>query len=395
MENKTVLIIDPIHSANYLSKKLKENNVRSVALFSDMSNITEFNRPGKHLFDRQIHIKEENLDEIILKIDEPIDFVLNGCDQHLSLCEKIAKIITPCQANNPENTQIRESKFHQQEAMKKSGYSNIKQALIKRKEPDYSILSDFHYPVFAKPVNGGGSIGIFKASNLLELAEEIEKAPVMVNFDPIEYYLIQEFVEGREIIIDAFSYEGNHTFSHVFTYQKKDIKNAPVYRTIETLDDSELIEKAIAFATNVLNICEYQNGFSHIELFYTEEGDFKLIELNPRISGASGLPNMMAEVVGLKPQDRLLVEYLKSGIAESSDFKRTNGFAKALLMYGNEEINFSPYESYQSHIIINNTIYNEERAPDLTDLRKIVFVYNVSKDTLERDAYSILSMDTY
>ena len=395
MNKKTILIIDPIHSTAYLSNKLKENNIRTIALFSDMSNIAEFNRPSKQLFDRQIHIKNESIDEIIALISEPVDFVLNGCDQHIHLCEQIANVLTPSLANNDKTSIIRGNKFHQQEAMKNHSFPYIKQVLISRKNPDYDLLKNLTFPVFAKPLNGGGSIGIFKALTIAEFSEKLAQAPEMVNFDPIDYYLVQEYVTGIEIIIDACSYKGIHTFSHVFTYQKNLINGIPVYRTIETLDDITLVNKAIDFAKKVLTACEYENGLSHIELFYTDKGEFRLIELNPRISGASGLPNMMAEAVGFKSQDTLLTEWLTSGQCTSSDFTQRNGFTKALLIYTNEDIDFSVYDSYQTHLTISETPLPSDKTPDLTDLRKIVFLFNKSKNSIEHDADSILNKDLF
>lgn len=395
MNNKTILIVDPIHSAPYLSRKMQEHGVRTVALFSDMSNIAEFNRPAKNLFDKQIHIKDESIETILTMINEPIDFVLNGCDQHVGFCEKIAFALNASLANNPESYLKRESKFFQQEAMKEQGLPHIKQVLMSREAPDFNLLNDFSYPVFAKPANGGGSIGIFKASSFDDFVTKFNQAPRMVNFDPIENYLVQEFVDGTEIIIDAFSHNGNHAFSHVFTYQKKLVKGTPVYRTIETLDDSDLTHQALEFAKGVLNACEYHNGFSHIELFYTSHGDFKLIELNPRISGASGLPNMMADIVGLKSQDSLLAEFLHTGTANSSDFSHQKGVSKSLLIYNHEAMDFSSFESYQSHIDITPIAYNEERAPDLTDLRKIVFVYHEDKQIVEKESELILDKDIF
>lgn len=360
-----------------------------------MSNIAAFNRPSAQLFDRQIHLHHESLDEIIALIDEPIDFVLNGCDQHVPFCEQLASILTPALANNPQTSAIRGNKFQQQEAMKKHHLPYIKQLLISREKPAYDQLQELTFPVFAKPLNGGGSIGIFKALTVADLTHKLAQSPAMVNFEPIDYYLVQEYVTGSEIIIDACSYQGNHSFSHVFTYKKHLINGVPVYRTIETVEDVVLTQAAIDFARKVLMACAYDNGFSHIELFYTDNGEFRLIELNPRISGASGLPNMMAEAVGFKSQDTLLTQYLRSGVCDDSDFGQRNGFAKALLLYTHEAMDFSVYPSYQSHILISDTSLASHKDPDLTDLRKIVFLYHSSKEVIEQDTVAILNKDLF
>src|SRR3990167_965366 len=285
---KTVLLVDPIHSFTYLSKSLKQYGVRSVAVFSDMSLISAFNRPGNHLFDRQIHLHSTDVNDIVASINEPIDFVLNGSDQHLALAEQLMEILTPSLANDINTINMRVSKYHQQQAMQEAGLPATAQWLFDQAHPDYASLQRLTYPVFAKPVNGGGSIGIFKAESADELEKKLKDAPKTVNFEPITHYLIQEYIDAKEVIIDVFSAAGQHYISQVYTYTKTFYRGAPIYRTLQPIEDQDQLEAIVTFCKKSLDACGYRTGFSHIELFQLDTQDFRLIELNPRISGLSG-----------------------------------------------------------------------------------------------------------
>ncbi|WP_299495075.1 ATP-grasp domain-containing protein [uncultured Shewanella sp.] len=392
--NKTLLIIDPLHSNAYFYNKMKNRNIRTIAIFSNLDNIMPFNRPGKNLFDRQICIENEDVDAVIDKIGEKIDFVLNGSDQHLNLCEKISKKITPSLSNDPQTSHYRNDKFSQQELMKKNNFNSIEQILVDMSDLEVIDFSRLSYPVFAKPSNGGGSIGIFKADDPVELKEKLESAPQIVNFDPITHYLVQEYINGDEIIIDAFSHAGNHHIGHIYTYTKSTYKNVPIYRTMSTITHREMLEKASEFTRKVLDCCLVGNGFSHIELFYVRETEqFYLIELNPRISGASGVPNIMAESVNLNTQPDMLSDFLFSGKVEDKPVSNPMGFASSVLMYNHQEVNLESMASVTQLIELSVQKLDVERAPDLTDLRKIVVLAHDQENILKRNEQNIIEMD--
>ncbi|GIB73308.1 ATP-grasp domain-containing protein [Vibrio cholerae] len=392
--SKTILIVDPLHSNGYFFSAMKKKNIRTVALFSNLEKIMPFNRPSKDVFDRQIHINTDDIDNIISQIDEKIDFVLNGSDQHLGLCEKIAYKLTPELSNNPVTSHYRNEKYTQQELMKTNGHNSIKQMLVDVSNILYSDLEKLEYPVFAKPSNGGGSIGIFKANTVEELYQKLVDAPRMVNFDEITHYLVQEFISGEEVIIDTFSHCGLHHIGHVYSYTKSNFMNVPVYRTITSITEPEILSKAEKFALEVLRCCEVDNGFSHIELFYIrEKGEFYLIELNPRISGASGVPNMMAECLNLNSQPDMLAEFLINGEIKRKALIEHNGYSSSVLMYNHEELSLNEVPGFQRLISLSNQKYDTSQAPDLTDLRKIVLLSHENAEVLTKNTNAIIAMD--
>lgn len=392
---KTILLVDPIHSVGFLHERLKEKNIRTIALFSNMDLISEFNRPKSNVFDRQIHISNESLDEILEIINEDVDFVLNGSDQHLEFCETLANKITPKLSNDLNDLYKRKTKFSQQETLDSKKYKKINQVLINRDNPNYEVVNCLKFPVFAKPENGGGSIGIFKAENMLELKKGIEKSPKIVNFDRVDNYLIQDYICGDEVIIDGFSYNGKHYFSNVATYKKKNINGTPVYRTIENINDSKVVDKVLEFTSNILNDIGYKNGFSHTELFLTRDGDLYLIEMNPRISGASGTINIMASISFGRDQVDLLADCLNDINIENNIFDEIISYSKTMLIYNHENIDLSEIQTLNKIISISNTKLDIDRNPDLTDLRKLIVISSKNKKEIDIDENKILSMDIF
>ena len=107
-------------------------------------------------------------------------------------------------------------------------------------------------------------------------------------------YLLQEKIEGDEYFIDVSSYKGEHTVVSVGRY-KKDLSDGTfAYQLVDNLDlESALAMEASVFVVSCLNALNMENGLSHSEVIMTDMG-FRLIELNPRISGMNGFFNYMS-----------------------------------------------------------------------------------------------------
>lgn len=394
---KKILLIDPIHSSKFLSDSLAKNQIKTTALFSNLNDIAEYNRPSKELFDEQIYIDDIDSDLILKLSDTSFDFVINGTDQHLHITESIASKITPSLSNDVNYSHYRADKYYQQECMRKNGYNSIKQIRIDLDHFDDTILKNVKYPVFAKPVNGGGTIGAFKANNKEELIKNLSNAPKVINYEKIKKYLIQEYIDGIEIAVDTFSVNGIHSISHVTKYNKILYKDGPIYISAQIVVDSEMITKCSNFARNVLNACKYENGFAHIELFYLGNDDFYLIELNPRVSGGNGCLNIAAENSKLNTQIDLLVKYLADSKAIARDVSLGSGYSVTLFSYDHAyDYNYLySLESYMMHTVITSLPFVDDRSPNMTDLRSIISLHNSDYKNLCRDIIKIQEIDSF
>jgi biotin carboxylase len=79
-------------------------------------------------------------------------------------------------------------------------------------------------------------------------------------------------------------------------YRKQITNGISLYRYAETVDlENELSRLLIDYVLKVLDAVGVHNGFTHTELFMTDKGP-RLVEVNPRIAGASGFHNLQEKI---------------------------------------------------------------------------------------------------
>ena len=150
-------------------------------------------------------------------------------------------------------------------------------------ESDKFDVEGFRYPLIVKPTDRSGSRGVEKVIDLVQL----EKAIVRAKAESFSHAaIIEEYVTGREVSVEAISYEGRH---HVLQITDKVTTGAPYFVELEHHQPSSLsddiqirIREIVVKALDALHI---QNGASHSELKITDEGDIRVIEIGARMGG--------------------------------------------------------------------------------------------------------------
>ena len=109
--------------------------------------------------------------------------------------------------NNYEDTLITGNKFKACQSLLRNGVNTPRFAVAQEGQvPD---LTGFKYPLIAKPSDGCASAGVMKADNEKELKEAILHAQ---HSSLIKQAIVEEFVSGQEISVDAISWDGKHYF---------------------------------------------------------------------------------------------------------------------------------------------------------------------------------------
>lgn len=313
---KAILLVNPLSSAAFLSVELEKYSIRTTALYTlNMDKFSAYIRPAPHLFDEQFFFVSTDILAIISRLgDRKFNIVLSCFDGDISLSDNLAIHYSQEYANNPITAAFRSDKFLIQQILKEHGLPYIKQTIY---EPSGTFPSlrkfDLTYPCFVKPLASAGSIGAKKVANDSEMKEYfLDKTDFSVFAETTKSknkFLIAEFVSGTEFFIDTFSLKGQHFISSIQKYYKEFVNGDLVCRYSEIVNDADLIHKISKYTLNLLNITEFNNGFAHTEMFITPNGEIKLIEINPRVSGAAGFPNKMAQLCGLPSQVDLLLEH--------------------------------------------------------------------------------------
>lgn len=188
----------------------------------------------------------------------------------------------------------------QQELIRKIGLRSVRQAGGDKFEDVEPFLKRETYPVVVKPVESAGSDGV-KLCHSFEEAQDhfhLLMNSQMVNGGDCPAVLCQEFLRGKEYVIDHVSRDGVHKTTMVWVYDKRPANgSAFVYYGCVPVDSESMEAKIlIAYVRRVLDALQIKNGPSHGEVIMTDDGPC-LVEMNCRANGGDGAWHSIALAV--------------------------------------------------------------------------------------------------
>lgn len=192
---------------------------------------------------------------------------------------------------NGTNIPNRRDKKVQQEIIRKHGLRSVRQAGGDKFEDVEDFLNSESYPVVLKPVESAGSDGV-KLCHSFEEAKEhfhVLMDSQMVNGGDCPAVLCQEFLRGKEYVVDHVSRDGEHKTVMLWVYDKRPCHgSAFVYFGCVPVDSESAEAKIlIPYVRGVLDALEFKNGPSHGEVMMTPDGPC-LVEMNCRAHGGDG-----------------------------------------------------------------------------------------------------------
>jgi biotin carboxylase len=185
----------------------------------------------------------------------------------------------------------RRDKKLQQELVRDFGLRSVRQAGgTEISEVEEFLLSE-PYPIVLKPVESAGSDGVKLCHDIKEAKDHFNvlMKSQMVNGGACPAVLCQEFLKGKEYVVDHVSRDGVHKTCMVWVYDKRPANgSAFVYFGCDPVDtDSEVAKLIIPYIRGVLDAIGFKNGPSHGEVMMTETGPC-LVEMNCRARGGDG-----------------------------------------------------------------------------------------------------------
>lgn len=185
----------------------------------------------------------------------------------------------------------RRDKKVQQELIRKTGLRSVRQAGGKTISEVDGFLKSESYPIVLKPVESAGSDGVKLCSSYDEAKDHFEllMKSQMVNGGACPSVLCQEFLRGKEYVVDHVSRDGVHKTMMVWVYDKRPANgSAFVYFGCVPVDSNSPEAKIlIPYVRGVLDAMGLKNGPSHGEVIMTDEGPC-LVEMNCRAHGGDG-----------------------------------------------------------------------------------------------------------
>lgn len=395
-----ILIIDPFVSSEYLLKRFTELGYELIAVTTINLNIEYTNAAQLHF--NNILLSEGNVEQDLKKIFDlqkkyNICHGIVGMEASLEYAEKLLNLCFPEKSNDPQTTKLRNNKYWMNEILFRKGLPAIEQQLIsfnlnlqEKCNIAFNFFDKHNGKVVIKPNSGSAaSVGVFSPNKKkdIELYFQEQKNFLFKNAD----FLIQEKIQGDEFYVDVASYNGFHEISSIGKYCKKLTNGGFEYQYSDNLDLNDPFSiKAKEYVLNCLAALEMNNGLSHIEIMYTNEG-FKLIELNPRIAGLHGFTNIMA--IKKYGQDQIGL-YLNLLNGERNDYSIRNIKNQRLFIFKNKKGIFNSIDlslikslpSYSDHKVIKSKSTTlEKEKQSLIDVVLFVLLEHMDKKTINHD----------
>lgn len=175
------------------------------------------------------------------------------------------------------------------------------------------------YPVMVKCPKSTGSKDVIFA----EKEEELKKSIVKLREKyPEETLIVEEYIDGEQYLVEVLVFNRQIMVSAIIEQEITKGKRFIVtgYGVLANVEP-ELEESLQEITDSIVTSLGIQNGAFHLELRRTENG-WKLIEINPRISGGA-MNKMIQAAFGYS----LVEETLKMLIGETPSLeKKTNHF---------------------------------------------------------------------
>jgi len=229
-------------------------------------------------------------------------------------------------SNGEEQSLCRRNKYHMGETVRRAGVRAVKQqACTSAKEVTDFLATLTAKPLkcVVKPVQSAGTDDVFLCSSEGEALTAFERIYGKRNGLGLinESVLVQEFLAGKEYVIDKVSRDGEHKLVAIWEYDKRSINGANfVYFGMRLCrPDTEKAKAMVRYADQVLDALGILQGPSHMEVMYCSDGPC-LVEVGSRCQGGEGtwLP-VAKECIGYTQTEVTLSVYTDGSLFQRID----------------------------------------------------------------------------
>ncbi|MBI4404618.1 MAG: ATP-grasp domain-containing protein [Deltaproteobacteria bacterium] len=286
-----VVIVDAYSSASQLPGQFEKLGYKVIHVQSSPRTPEWYGPLRKADF-----VFEGNLSHLVRELQQyPIDAVMNGTDKALSLADNLAyRLRMP--NNGLRLSGARRNKYLQVLALARNHVPVAESfASAKLDELLKWVERREKWPVVVKPTESSGSDGIHVCRNRDEVISAYRSLYGKQNGDggTNTEVMVQEYLTGREYIVDTVSSNGIHLITDIWEYRKTEVPvstggKAVIYDYAELVPIEKAPKELVEYGKQTLGALRIRHGASHLEIMMTTQGP-RLVEANPRIAGV-GLP---------------------------------------------------------------------------------------------------------
>lgn len=290
--NSFAVVVDPVLAGKYLPDEFNSRGIKCVSVLSKPLTPDMMCGYSPNKFE-EIIIFDGDIESLVkrLAVYSPMCVML-GSETGLELADLLASRLGLA-GNDPSSSASRCDKYEMHATLKTHGVRSANQHRADSLESAIHWLSSHDkWPVVVKPSHSAGSDNVFICRTLDQALQAVRDVLGAVNifgrFNTCA--VIQDFLEGREWVVDTVSCDGKHVVTNISRYLKTVLEDGSiVYRHAEFLsasnsEYSELVE----YALRVNNALGVRYGAAHLEIIVTKDGP-TLVELNARMHGCDAV----------------------------------------------------------------------------------------------------------
>jgi biotin carboxylase len=209
----------------------------------------------------------------------------------------------------------RRNKSEQQKLVKAAGLRSTREASGIVLADVREFLQKEPMPCIVKPTESCGSDGVKKCNTVAEAEAHFEllmRSQKKAGAQDCAV-ICQEFLAGKEYVVDHVSRDGKHKCVMVWVYDKRPTNGGEfVYYNMLPVESSDPVAQLlIAYTQGVIDALDIKHGPTHAEVMMTHDGTPCLVEMNCRAHGWDG---------AWAPLERALVGYSQVEAACDSYF---------------------------------------------------------------------------
>jgi biotin carboxylase len=292
-----VIVVDPYSSGCMIVRELMNRGNGVIALWTKGFS-AEMKTHVPVLCGKLDYIAEveqaDSLEETVGRLNKiaggsPIIACMVGGEAGVDLADALSEFM----GLRTNGTEIpnRRDKHVQQNLIKQTGLRSIHEVVGTKLEDVEHFLKTEQFPLVLKPTESAGSDGVKLCHTYEEAVEHFTllMSKQLVNGGDCPAVLCQEFLKGKEYVVDTVSSGGVHKTMMCAVYDKRAANGSAFvyFGAIPVAPDSEEGKIIIPYARAALDAIGFKNGPSHGEVVITESGPC-LVEMNCRADGGNG-----------------------------------------------------------------------------------------------------------
>ncbi|OYD06339.1 ATP-grasp domain-containing protein [Paludifilum halophilum] len=208
----------------------------------------------------------------------PVEVVLSFADEALVSAARCHERLG-LKGNSVQTVEILKDKGKMRTRLRQIGFPSVRFRVGGTQEDFFSFLRSPFHPFIVKPTDGAGSDQVY------QVRDETERNVVWSQLvrNGRSEFLMEEYLDGPEISVEAFSFHGNH---HILAITDKVIFPNFVERghAMPSTLSPRMKKEVVRTVTSFLDGVDFIDGPSHTELKITSKG-LRILESHNRIGG--------------------------------------------------------------------------------------------------------------